>query len=103
MGHEGQGSHHPSSRYHNLLWFGQIPTSRDIRIRLTVVTEAGFGFEVGEILLNSAGFHFCLMDTSILEAILSDILHIRHLTQGLTGRKSSVMEEYSNWIIATAL
>lgn len=40
----------------SLIW-ANAPQGRDIRIRLKVATEAG------ENVLNSAGFHFCLMYT----------------------------------------
>lgn len=56
------------SMVQNLLWFGQMPPQgRGVRIRLNVVTEAGFLAEVGEKMLNSACFHFCLMYTYVSE------------------------------------
>ena len=49
----------------SLVW-PNTPQSRDIRIRLTIVTGAGFWLKRGwGDTLNSAGFHFCLMDTSV--------------------------------------
>ena len=85
----------------SLVW-PNTPQSRDIRIRLTIVTGAGFWLKWG-----GGYFEFCwlsfLSDGHIrLQVILSEILHIRHLTQGLAGRKSSVMGGIE-WIITTAL
>ena len=85
----------------SLVW-PNTPQSRDIRIRLTTVTGAGFWLKWG-----GKCFEFCwlsfLSDGHIhLQVILSEILHIRHLTQGLAGGKSSVMGGIE-WIMTTAL